>query len=347
MRSRQIVLTVLIFTSLLSWNACKKDKTPVDTGESKYSTGIFVVNQGSATLPGTITWHSLSSDETVTDLYGSQNNGAKLGGNVQSISFFNGNVYICSGTLDKVLVVDAATFKLKGSIDGLAQPRYFYPVSTQYAYVSQWGFNGLNGSLAKVDMSANAVVSTISTGTGPDQMLLHSIDNTLYVANSGGSGVDSTISVIDLNTDKERPRIKLPYKNPCCLVHTGFNGGNYAVLCQGSKQDASPSGWLGQTEDKAGFVLDPFGAGLCTNFNGSLAYVSAGGKVYQWDNLGLKPLINQSANGIAVSRNGGYIYCSDPKDFGSAGEVVKYDANGQKLSSFAVGISPGQIVILE
>ena len=50
--------------------------------------------------------------------------------------------------------------------------KYFLPVSNTVAYVSQWGKDGLNGSLARIDLATNKVVKVIPVGTGPEKMIL-------------------------------------------------------------------------------------------------------------------------------------------------------------------------------
>ncbi len=101
-------------------------------------------------------------------------------------------------------------------IEGLELPRFFLPIDNQFAYVSQWGADGISGSLAKVDLLSKKVVKTIAIGSGPEKMLR--VGNTVLVANGGGYGVDSTVVAIGTSDDQIIQRYYASGKNPSSMV---------------------------------------------------------------------------------------------------------------------------------
>ena len=72
----------------------------------------------------------------------------------------NDKYYIVVNNSSKIEIVNKTDFVSTGVIEGLAQPRYFLGIDNQKAYVSQWGANGLDGSLAIIDLSDNSVTKT-------------------------------------------------------------------------------------------------------------------------------------------------------------------------------------------
>lgn len=346
MKARHIFQSLLSLCALFAFAACNLgDDDPV-VSANDYSKGIFVVNEGPFGGGGTITWHDPVSDKTVQDVFGVENGGS-LGQFVQSLTFYNGKGYICVNGIGLVVVVDQKTFKFVDTIGGLTLPRYFLPVNNDFAYVSQWGQDGLNGSLAKVDLKTDKIIKLIPVGTGPEKMILAD-PTTLMVANGGGLGVDSTVSVVNLATDTETSRITVGGKNPGSLVKATLTGNNPYVLCKGSYLDAVPSGFLDRMNPPgAGFDVPEFSDDLCANPSGSTLYFTGGGKIWTANQFAVSPLITQAAYGLACHPATGDLYCADAKDFTSPGEVVIYNAGGVKTGSFPVGIAPGEIVIVE
>lgn len=346
MKVRHISQLLLIIGTLFSIAACNLGGDDTIVATNDYSKGIFVVNEGPFGGGGTITWHDPVSDKTVQDVFGVENGGS-LGQFVQSITFHNGKGYICVNGIGLVVVVDQTTFKFIDTIGGLTLPRYFLPVSNNIAYVSQWGQDGLKGSLAKVDLTTNKVVKIIPVGTGPEKMIQTDL-TTLMVANSGGLGVDSTVSVVNIATDTETDRIRVGGKNPGSLVKTTLTGSNPYVLCQGSYLDAIPKGFLDKMNPPGtGFDVPEYSSDLCANPSGSVLYFTGGGKIWTANQFAVSPFITQAAYGLACHPTTGDLYCADAKDFTSPGEVVIYNSGGIKTGSFPVGIAPGEIVIVE
>jgi DNA-binding beta-propeller fold protein YncE len=334
-----------VAVAALLFVACDKNSngggTPVPT--KTYSEGVLVVNEGPFGGTGTITWHNPETGETEQDIFGRANGGATLGQFVQSLTFHKDLVYVCATGANKVYVLEPSTFEYLDTLEGLQQPRYFLPLDDRYALVSQWGADGNGTTVAKVDLNTRKIVANITCGNGPDHMIFVS-ENEVWVANSGGFGTDSTISIINPKTNVETSRINLGGKNPgkLAVARVGSNDQIFA-LCKGSFLDASPTGWLGTST--GGEAVDPYAEDLVAVPGTRTLYFAGGGQVYRSTAAGIEAFVTQSAYGVQVASDGKRVYCADAKDFSSAGEVVIYDENGQRVGSFAAGVAPGEIIV--
>ena len=343
------LFSLLLFLSLLSLAACRKETTPA--GPGNYSAGLFIVNEGPFGGTGSISWHNPATGATVQDVFGKANGGAVLGEFVQSLTLHKDKGYIVVNGANKVYVVDALTFKFIDTIGGLALPRFILPLDNDQALISQWGADGLTGSVAKVDLNTLQIVATIPTGKGPEKMIRQA-DGFIVVPNSGGFGVDSTVSLLSANPTTEISRLIVSGKNPgTAAVGTFANGpfGPYTfVHCRGSFLDANPAGWVGATASAAGigYTTPAYGDDLVVAPDGQWMYFTAGGKIYRLGGNGLTAWIDQVAYGLGCDPATGNLYCADAKDFSSAGEVVVYSPDGQRIGAFAVGVSPSEFVFI-
>lgn len=337
----------LVFFSGAFFFQCKDADCCLPPPAGDYSKGIFVVNEGPFGGTGTITWHNPETGETIQDIYGKANNGAALGQFVQSLAFYNDKGYIVVNGANKIVVVDASTFQYLDTIGGLALPRFFQPSlnNPNVAYVSQWGADGLSGSLAVVDLNSNSVVKTIPTGSGPEKMLALNSD-VLFVANSGGYGVDSTVALVSMFVDQVQNKFTMGDKNPATLAR--FGAGGVFALCKGYYSDANSAGWLGDFgPSTVGIPVDKYADDLVASPDGSALYFLGGGAIWTYKNNNVSKLIDQPAYGLACHPATGDLYCADARDFNSAGEVVIYKPDGTKTGAFPTGIAPGEIVIAE
>ena len=333
---------ILFLFSLLWLASCKKDEQPAGAGH--YTEGVFVVNEGPFGGTGTITWHNPRTGETVQDVFGLANGGAVLGQFVQSLTLHNGKAYVVVNGANKVYVVDAVTFVYLDTIGGLAQPRHLLPVRDQYAYLSQWGADGLSGSVVKIDLSTNKVVKTIPAGHGPEKLHL-ALSGALWAPNSGGYGLDSTITSISLATDAVNNTFSAGGKNPCC-IQTG-QGAEYA-LCKGDWLAPDDSGYLVElgAGGTSAFPLPQGADDLSVSPDGQTFYFTSGGSIWSAGPSGPKKWLDQPAYGLGCDPLSGNLYCADAKDFNSVGEVVIYKPSGEKVGGFPVGIAPGEVVFI-
>lgn len=333
---------------LVSWFwlfSCKKDEPA--SGAGNYTEGVFIVNEGPFAGTGTITWHNPNTGETVQDVFGKANNGAALGQFVQSMTLHDGKAYIVVNGANKIVVVDAVTFQFLDTIGGFALPRFFFPTGNDEAFVSQWGADGLTGSIEWVNLTTNKIVASTPVGKGPEKIFRNS-NRTIFVANSGGFGVDTTFTILPTSTANHYP---VAGKNPACIGEIGTGpGSDMFVLCKGDYLAANPVGFLDHLEDSSVFNNDHavplFSDDLVSAPDRNSLYFTGGGAIYEVTATGFRKLFDQAAYGLGCDPVTGYLYCADAKDFNSSGEVVIYKPSGEKTGSFPVGIAPGEVVFI-
>jgi len=350
MKVKQILILFLAAPWLFS--ACTEKEACCDNPQADYSKGIFVVNEGPFGGTGTISWHNPETGETQDSLFEKANNGAVLGQFVQSLTFYGNKAYIVVNGANRVVVVDAKTFSFVGTIGGLEQPRFFLPLDNNTAYISQWGNDGLTGSVAKVDLNTLEVLTTIPTGHGPEKMVR--MGDKVYVANSGGYGKDSTLTEILISSDSPQILALPAGINPATLV---FSNQKLYYLCKGFYLDADPKGYLDYVNGGLGIATPASSDDLLVDENTGEMYFLGGKTIYK-ANAGaqgtelsawLPPNFSdlETPYGLAFDKEQKLLYCADAKDYSSAGKVYVFKTDGTQMGAFRTGLLPGEIIIVK
>ncbi|MCD6112883.1 MAG: hypothetical protein J7J86_06410 [Bacteroidales bacterium] len=341
------LLLVLALLGTLFFNSCTKD----DKKENfPYDNGVFITNEGPfQSGSGTITFYDKATGLTQEKIFETVN-AMPLGNIVQSMNIFNNKAYIVVNNANKVEIVNSGTFESLGSIENFNLPRYFLGISLSKAYVSCW-----DNTVAVVNLDDNSIVKNIQTQSGPETMIKY--NDKVFVLNSGGFGVDSTITVINSETDEVLSTIQTA-KVPSGIQIDKNN--NMWVLCSGQ-------GWNGfpQETDTKGHLIclnpndysvvkdiifpasDKHPQKLIINKNKDILYYSYIDGVYSFDinsdNLNDSPLISHAMfYNIGFDNNDRTIYASDAKDFAQDGIVYIYNSNdGAVVDSINAGVVPG------
>ncbi len=221
-----LVLSVALLTALSS---CNKDKEESEA-LSPLGMGVFVLNEGNFNSGNASVSFMKCTDASVKNKIFSSRNNRSLGDVAQSMSIIGNRAYIVVANSQKVEVVNASTFASLGVISGgLDNPRYIAETTNDRAYITDWTIGGV----AIVNLNSNSVIGTIPTGIGPEGIYVKG--NEAFVANSGGFGDDSTITVIDINTNTVTDTIHLTSFKPVSIVED--KNGKLWVLCQGKYGD--------------------------------------------------------------------------------------------------------------
>jgi YVTN family beta-propeller protein len=259
---------------------------------------------------------------------------------------------------NKVEVVNSNDFTSVAVISGLALPRYFLGISNQKAYVSQWGADGLTGSVQVVDLNTNTVTKSIPTGQGPERMLL--VNGNAYIICGGGFGSDSRITVINSNTDEvvtnitvgDRPNsIQLDANNKLWVSCGGKKAykSDYSIdparSTAGSLVRINPSGNAVELTIPFTDITRSPGEMTINKAKNTLFYIYAG-KVYRQEvssnTLNSTPVINRSFYELGIDPADDVLYAADAGDYTSSGKVIRYNSsNVNAIDSLQVGIIPG------
>ena len=350
---RKFLMLLSLFTIFIIQSCSDDDPDPIKPGAE----GFFIVNEGGFGNTNTsISFYNQETDQITNDLFAAVN-GRPLGDQAQSMAVHEGKGYIMVQGTGKIEVIDADEYNSIATItEDIESPRYFQGVSTTKAYVSDWGADGMTGTVKVIDLAANKVTKTIATGQGANKML--KVGNFVYVTNSGGYGADNTIKIIDTSSDAIAGSITVG-DNPNSIVADA--AGNFWVTSAGTiaynadwsiDEENSTPGSLSKISGNntetfrlevdiitnatmSSLAISPDGRNLYYNFNGNVYKMSTSAT-----SLPTTPFRAKGYYSIAVNPfNGNVIGCEAP-NFSSAGSFDVIDENGVMLGTHIVGIAP-------
>jgi YVTN family beta-propeller protein len=348
------LLPAAVITLLLS--GCEKTENPVPADMSK---GVYVVNEGTFMANnGSITYYNPETGETVSGVFESANNRV-LGDVVQSFSVVGDTCgYIVVNGSGKLEIVRLKDFKSTSPPIAVDYPRFFLQTGSEKGYLSS---GSMEGTVYVINLLNRSIEDSIAVGYGPEGMLLR--NNTLLVANSGGWGVDSTLSMINTETDEVTAIVQVG-KVPIDMV---FDSEDYLwVYCKGyaayswdppydliSETDAL----LQKVNTETGEIVwqQPVGkAGDYTATPPRIAISADGQTVYYLRPDGLYKLdalapqqgvifVPGSFYGLDINPGNGDIYLFEASFTGN-GTMHIHNSNGTMLSEVVVGIAPSSAV---
>ncbi len=340
--------------------SCTNDPEPIaKLGES----GFFIVNEGSYGNSNTsLSFYDRKTDEVTNNIIFTIAH--PLGDQTQSMTIFESKGYIVVQNSSKIEVIDINNSTSIATIsEDLPSPRYLVGISSTKAYVSDWGANGITGTVKVINLTTNKVTKTISTGVGSNKML--KVGNFVYVTNTGGydnenyvSVSDNTIKVIDTNTDAIVATITIA-DNPNSLQLD--KDGNIWVTSSGATvynndfsidQDNSTKGSISKissaNEEVLRLTVENFTFSNVGNLgispDGTTLYYTYDDAVYTMSTsattLPTTPFKDKGYYGLSIDPfNGNVIGCYAP-NFSSAGSIDVYDASGTLVKASTVGIAP-------
>lgn len=348
----QVVLVCMIVLQF----SCVKENPDSDNGIG-FTHGAFITNEGAfGNSNGSVSYFDTDSSYLINHLFESVN-GRPLGDVVQSVAIAGDKAVIVVNNSQKVEFVDLQTFESVGVIEGLEYPRYFLAINKSKGYLTDGNFAG---RVYVVDLVSLKITDTIPCGAGPEKML--NIGNKILVANSGGWGNDSTVSVIDTEKDLITDTWNVG-QNPTDMVLDKDN--QVWFLCKGKvvwNQDWT----IGEETISSLSVVDPVNGQIKRTINiGSVGdfywpqrvgintrrdriyYLEAGG-IHAITNISISssnaPLISGSFYGFGIDPETDLIYALHAPSFTTSGWMIRFQPGGVRIDSLEVGIGPSQVV---
>ncbi len=340
-----LMMLVLIGFIFLTASCDPKDD-PKPAG--KYENGILITNEGVFTQGnGSVSFYSFDEDTVANEIFKAENN-RPLGDVVQSLVRADNKVLIAVNNSNKVEIVNGSDFKSLATVE-IPKPRYI-AVNNNKAYVSS-----STGKIYIIDLSGNVLSDSIQAGSAPEGLII--ADNKLYVANSGW-GAGQTVSIFDLSDNSLITELNIDADNPTQFVLD--NTGKVWVLASG--QILYDQNWniVGHTRsvlvrinpatDKADAYVPVFEERHPTR----LGINKAGDKLYYGAGYGFegiyamsinansaptKPFIDQANYGFVIDRENDVIFLLQ-EAYTDNGKLIRYDAAGNKLGEYTVGIYP-------
>ncbi|MCD4680249.1 MAG: hypothetical protein K8S00_07665 [Bacteroidales bacterium] len=352
------ILMFLVIALLAVFTACEKNEIGDDTDNpylpsdtSAQKSYVLISNEGPfLTGTGSITRYDRVLKTCEKKVFENANN-YPPGNIVQSVEVYDNKVFIIVNNANKIEIANDSSFESIAVIENISLPRYLLPIDKNKAYVSCW-----DDKVAVIDLVNYEVVNSIAVGVGPEKMLRY--ENKVFVLNIGGFGNDSTLSVIDCNSDvvdttffvASRPSGIVLDKHSNIWVMcsgTGFNGyplpgdspGHLICIDPGDYSIIQDITFPSSTEHPYKLVIN--------NLKDILFYLYPGGifkfNIYS-SSLESIPFVASASMFYALGFDDEeeLIYVSDPLDYVQQGWVFKYDAtNGTVVDSFESGVIPG------
>lgn len=358
------IYSFLFLISCIS--ACKNQpEQTINPKIDNFNYGFFVLNEGTYGFGNaTVSFFDKNSNQIKNDIFKQLNDGNYLGDQAQDMVVNDNKIYIVVQNSQKIVVVDAFSFKLLATIksDWMKSPRYFKAISKSVAYVSDWELDGV----CKINLITNKVEKTIKTGKDPEQMQV--VDNKLFVCNSGYSfagNEDQTISVVDLISETVIKNINIGIQ-PMEMVLDRSE--NMIIACRGKKVytnqgeidvqlSQESSFWKLNTQTFDAIQLQTFSQkefwidNLTFSNDKNWLYYSYGGSVFAKNitqNIDTK-LFTKSIYTIQIDSENGNLVLGINQGYTSAGKIIRYQISGNKIiqpiDSATVGILPNAIVM--
>lgn len=355
-KSRFLIIAIL-FT--IVFTSCKKETDEPDPViDSKYSSGVFIINEGNfGHGNGSISYLETYTNTISHNIFETEND-RNLGDVVQSMTMINEKAFICVNNSNKIEVVYSSTFKELGVINDVPLVRNIIKGNNGMAYASSWGNDG---QVFVINPETLKVVATIPVGLGPEGMLIK--DNLLYVANSGGLTVDETISVINTNTNELIETINLGSYSPRNFVIDHEN--NIWVICSGTGSWSTvgqTASWLHKIDednltsslsiklfdeiqpthleiDPTGTVL-VFGGGFGTS---GLYKIN----LFETHPVNIEQFIDGTFYGFSIDPETSTIYTANAGDYSNNGIINLYNFMGDSLGEYEAAIIPNGVTFHE
>ncbi len=342
-----LILFVLALATACLPSVVDEEEKDKEKGPLEFTDGIYVVNQGltqNTDQFGSLTFVERGEDgRSIKDVFRTNNSTRELGNRTRSMHVVNGLGYIVSTNADRIDVVRMDNFQYLGPILGLEKPRFLLPVSPGIAWVSQWGADGFEGSIAVVDLSSNTVLRTIPVRPGPEEMVLQ--NGNVFVANSGGFLLDSVVTKIDIETETILKEIEVGLQPQSIEIDVNRS---IWVLTRGFQGfDESRDGRLVQLANDQitrEFDVDQGAGNLTINNSGDRLYYTMRGAVFvhpiTQTSISLAPFIDFPYLTVAVDPQTDHIIGADARNFQVNGRIVIHSPAGEELEEHTVGIVP-------
>lgn len=340
-------LSIVILTGATACWPTADDDEEKEKGPLEFTDGIYIVNQGltqNSDQNGSLTFIERGEDgRSIRDIFRNNNPTRELGNRTRSMQVHNGLGYIVSTNADRIDVVRMDNFQYLGPISGLEKPRFLLPVSPGIAWVSQWGADGFEGSIAVVDLTSNTVLRTIPVRPGPEEMIIQ--NGNVYVANSGGFLLDSVVTKIDIETEAILKEIEVGLQPQSITIDVNRS---IWVMTRGVQNfNESRDGRLVQLSNdqiSREFVVDQGAGNLTINNSRDRLYYTMRGGVFAHpiaqSSVSLAAFIDFPYLTVAIDPQTDNIIGADARNFQVNGRIVIHSPSGEELEEHMVGIVP-------
>ena len=341
----------LIFLLLIA-ASCTKESGSGDELPAPGKTVYYISNEGAFGYGNASLSLFYPDDNKMVNRAFEQVNHRGPGDVMQSVLKAGDSLFLVMNASDKVEVARAGDLQSLKTLTGFSGPRYMAVADQNLLALSTWG----GGKIYLINKVTLAMEDSLVSGNGPEQMAVSG--KKLFVCNSGGFTLDSTVTVVDIENRSIIKKIKTG-DNPTAIVLV--DNQQLWVLCRGRVEyDASwnvinetparltlvdavslkvlrsvdlPAGnhpaRLDIMPDKKTLV---YGGGY--GFSGLWTYdIEAG-------SLSGTPLVSGDFYGFNIHPVTGQIFALESPVFTVEGKLKIYNSRGKLLNTFTTGIGP-------
>jgi hypothetical protein len=342
-----LALVALLFS-------CEKEE-PNESITSGFENGILVLNEGLFQQNNASLSRIDLESNTVTNSLFLQLNERPLGDTGNDMLLYGNKIYIVVNASSTIEVLHKSTLKsikqIKMQVNGQGQePRALT------SYQGKIYISSFDGFVNVLDTSSLSITDRIEVGPNPEGIDVY--NGKLYVSNSGGlnfPNVDSTVYAIDLASNEVIDTFVVG-NNPGELLSD--NTGDIYVVKRGDYSINDPSVLV--RISSIGSVVNSGIPATSLSKKGDLLYISyynfnngtSNVSVFDMDSETIlsSELLNDGAvetlYGIQPGKEGNF-FVFDAMNFTNTGYVKAFDATGNLMNSFHVGLNPTKILIYE
>jgi hypothetical protein len=349
-------LLLLSAIMALLFPGCEKNQDSTD--QIDYSKGIFIINEGSfQSNNGSVSYYDAALGSITNGIFEAAN-GRPLGDVVQSFAIVSDTVgiIVVNGSA-KLEVVSLKTFRAITEPIPVAYPRQFRQVTPDAGYLTG---GSLQGYVYILDLGTFEITDSIKAGYGPDALTM--LDNMVYVANSGGWGIDSSIYKINTSGNAVIDTFQVG-KAPADLVIDADK--MLWIYCRGQAVYSSDFNLISETDaqlqkvditngnilwqGKVGKAGDYTGTPprIATSPDGAFIYYLRPDGVYKISSVSpdilVTPLITGNYYGMDVNPADGNIFVFESVFTGN-GAMKIFTGDGIPVAEGMVGIAPNGAV---
>lgn len=330
---------IVVYTAvILLFFSCKKSEEPVP--QVFFDMDVIILNEGNfGQGNATIDLYNSRDKSQRSDVFRSNNQGRPIGDVVHSMYVGKDTGFVVVNNSQKIEMIDLNDFKSLGTINGLNSPRYFLPISSKKAYVSDLYSN----SIQVIDIQRKVVNSAIQTNGWTEQMA--KIEDTVYVADM----TNNELIRINSKVDTLLGRSAL-IRQPNSVVVDKNN--TIWVLCSGGFDEVLPRLYQIST---SGNVIQFFEFQSVSMSPGNLIIDGKGEELYYLNGgvfshpitatqLANNPVIPKNGRllySLAIHPSSEELYVADAIDYQQNGVVYRYLKSGELVHQFRSGIIPG------
>lgn len=330
---KKIVLSTLLASSLV---ACNQDDTTTNHSDGfSFESGFLVTNEGNfQSNNADITYFTTDFSKTENQIFRKVNN-RPLGDVAQSIIQNNEYVFVMMNNSNTIEIVKKKTFESVATIhQNINAPRY-----ATISHDKIWVANAGNNTISFYNLSDFSNSGTISLDFTPEY--IESTNDYVYVSSNAWADTNQ-VAIYDATTAMHETT--LTYDHPI----NGIAKHNHTIYILASGDSHTQ---LHAINDTTSELLDENEsiASRFLAFDANKLYYTTGTQIKQFDlttdnttTLFEVPDTGWSAvYGFNVYQQ--HFFVADAKSFVEAGEIVIYNASGQKVQTIKTGIGPNAV----